>query len=60
MEISQQIRIKTYVDGVDLGGLGVQTRLSSMDFFSGRKNPERKSFGRDFKLGVTSLRFQAS
>ena len=26
---------------------------------SGRKNPEHKSFGRDFKLGVPSLRFQA-
>ena len=28
-------------------------------FFSGRKNPEHKSSGRDFKLGVPSLRFQA-
>ena len=28
-------------------------------FFSGRKNPEHKSSGRDFKPGVQSLRFQA-
>ena len=35
-----------------------QTLLKSMDF-SGRKNPEHKSSGRDFKLGVPSLRFQA-
>ena len=28
-------------------------------FFSGRKNPEHKSSGRKFKLGVPSLRFQA-
>ena len=28
-------------------------------FFSGRKNPVHKSSGRDFKLGVPSLRFQA-
>ena len=27
--------------------------------FSGRKNLEHKSCGRDFKLGVPSLRFQA-
>ena len=27
--------------------------------FSERKNPEHKSSGRDFKLGVPSLRFQA-
>ena len=25
--------------------------------FSGRKNPKHKSSGRDFKLGVPSLRF---
>ena len=54
---------------VDLGRFGVtcsprdprfavQIRLRSMDF-SGRKNPERKSSGRDLKLGVSSLRFQA-
>ena len=28
-------------------------------FFLGRKNPEYKSSGKDFKLGVQSLRFQA-
>ena len=28
-------------------------------FFSGRKNPDQKSSGREFKLGVPSLRFQA-
>ena len=27
--------------------------------YSGRKNPEQKSSGRDFKLGVPSLRIQA-
>ena len=54
---------------VCLGGLGVTCRLEIegsrvqiwlrlMDF-SGRKNPEHKSSGRDFKLGVPSLRFQA-
>ena len=54
---------------VGLGGLGVtysprdprfafQIRLRSMDF-SERKNPEHKSSGRDFKLGLPSLRFQA-
>ena len=28
-------------------------------FFSGHKNPELKSSGTDFKLGVPSLKFQA-
>ena len=28
-------------------------------FFSGRKNPEHRSSGSDFQLGVASLRFQA-
>ena len=28
-------------------------------FFSGRKNPQHKSSGRDFKLGVPSQRYQA-
>ena len=28
-------------------------------FFSGRKNPDHKSSGRDCKLGIPSLRFQA-
>ena len=28
-------------------------------FFSGRKNPMQKSSGRDFKLGIPSVRFQA-
>ena len=55
---------------VDLGSLGVTcsprdprfagSNLAEVDgFFSGRKNPEHKSSGRDFKLGVSSLRFQA-
>ena len=55
---------------VGLGGLGVTcsprdprfegSNSTEVDgFFSGRKNPERKSSGRDFKLGVPSLRFQA-
>ena len=44
---------------VCLGGLEIQaSRARSMDF-SGRKHPEHKSTGRDFKLGVPSLRFQA-
>ena len=53
-----------------LGGLGVtcsprDPRFAGSNpaevngFFSGRKNPEHKSSGRDFKLGVPSLRFQA-
>ena len=54
---------------VDLGGLGVTcsprdprfagSNPAEVDGFLGRKNPEHKSFGRDFKLGVLSLRFQA-
>ena len=54
---------------VDLGGLGVtclprdprfeaSNLAESMDF-SGCENPDHKSFGRDFKLRVPSLRFQA-
>ena len=53
-----------------LGGLGVKylprdprfagSNPTEVDgFFSGRKNPEQKSSGREFKLGVPSLRFQA-
>ena len=30
---------------LEIQGLRVQTRLRSMDFFSGRKNPEHKSSG---------------
>ena len=55
---------------VGLGGLGIMyspqdprfagSNLAEVDeFFSGRKNPEHKSSGRDFKLGVPNLRFQA-
>ena len=55
---------------VGLGGFGVMCsprnpRFTGSNptevngFFSGRKNPEHKSSGRDFKLGVQSLRFQA-
>ena len=55
---------------VGLGGLGVtcssrNPRFAGLNpaevdgFFSGRKNPEHKYSGRDFKLGVPSLRFQA-
>ena len=43
---------------LEIKGLQVQIRPRSMDF-SGRKNPEHKSFMRDVKLGVPSLRFQA-
>ena len=53
-----------------LGGLGVMCsprdpRFAGSNptvvdgFFSGHKNPKHKSSGRDFKLGVLSLRFQA-
>ena len=35
---------------LEIQGSRVQIRLGSMDF-SGRKNPEHKSSGRDFKLG---------
>ena len=55
---------------VGLGGLGVTCSPRDIRFagsnpaeidglFSVRKNPEHKSYGRDFKLGVASLRFQA-
>ena len=33
--------------------------IPPMDNVELRKNPEHKSSGRDFKLGVPSLRFQA-
>ena len=53
-----------------IGGLGVTCSPRDLKFagsnpskvdviFSGRKNPEHKSSGKDFKLGVPSLRFQA-
>ena len=55
---------------VGLGGFGVTCSPWDPRFtgfkpgwgrwiFSGRKNPEHKSSGRDFKLGIPSLRFQA-
>ena len=58
------------IDKVSLGGLGVPcsprdprfagSNPAKVDgFFSGLKNPEHKSSGRGFKLGVPSLRFQA-
>ena len=58
-----------YLD-VGLGGLGKtcspqDPRFAGSNpievdgFFSGHKNPEQKSSGRDFKLWVPSLRFQA-
>ena len=45
-------------------GLGVtcssrDPRFAGRWIFSGRKNPEHKSSGKKFKLGVPSLRFQA-
>ena len=43
---------------LEIQGSRLETRLRSMDF-SGRENPEHKSSGRDIKLGVPSLRFQA-
>ena len=53
-----------------LGGLGVTCSPRDPRFvgsnpaevdgiFSGRKYPEQKYSGRDFKLGVLSLRYQA-
>ena len=58
------------IDDVGLGGLRVTcsprdpkfvgSNPAEFDgFFSGRKNLKHKSSGRDFKLGVPSLRFQA-
>ena len=56
---------------VGLGGLGVtfsprgsrfirsNPAEDDIYFFSGRKNPEHKSSGRNIKLGVPSLKFQA-
>ena len=55
---------------VVLGGLGITFSPRDPKFacskptevdgsFSGRKNLEYKSAGRDFKLGVPSLKFQA-
>ena len=59
---------QTFTCLVVLGGLGVpcsplDPRFAGSNpaevggFFSGRKNPEHKSSGWDFKLGVPSLRF---
>ena len=64
------MRAMGYQPIVSLGGLGVTcsprdprfagSNPTEVDvFFSGRKNSEHKSSGRDFKLGVPSLRFQA-
>jgi hypothetical protein len=58
-----------YVNQAGVGGLEVTcsprdprfagSNTAEVDgFFSGRKNPEHKSSGRDFKLGVPILRFQ--
>ena len=55
---------------VGLGGLGVtcsprnprfvSSNPAEVDvFFSGRKNPELRSSGRDLRLGFPSLRFEA-
>ena len=55
---------------VGLGDLGVTCSLRDPrfagsnpvevdGFFSGRKNPEHKSYGRNLKCGVPSLGFQA-
>ena len=60
----------TIMSSVGLGGLGVtcsprEPRFAGSNpteiggFFSRRKNPEHKSSVKDFKLGVSSLRFQA-
>ena len=43
---------------LEIHGTRVQTRLRSM-IFSGRKNPQHKSSGKGFRLGVPSLIFQA-
>ena len=68
------IQIKLYLQTnrlvVGLGGLGVTfwprnprfagSNPTEVDgFFSGRKNPEHKSSGKNFKLEIPSLRFQA-
>ena len=62
------IGIRINIRKVGLGGLGIMCSRSKVRgfksgrgrwIFSGRKNPEHKSSGRDFKLGVPRLRFQA-
>ena len=64
------VYVSVYMHVVSLGGLGVicsprDQRFAGSNpaevdgFFSGCKNAEHKSSGRDFKLGVSSLRFQA-
>ena len=58
-----------FVKNIGLGDPGVtclprdpkfaESNTAEVDgFFSGRKHPEHKSSGRDFKLGVPGLRFQ--
>ena len=59
----------TLVSLVSLGGLGVTclhrdsrfagSNPTEVDGFLGRKNPEHRSSGMDFKLGIPSLRFLA-
>ena len=39
--------------------LASRSKAEVEGFFSERKNPEHKSSGGDFKLGVPNLRFQA-
>ena len=69
MGIGLGIGMKLYNVVVGFGGLGVTcsprdpwfagSNPAEVDGFSGRKNPEHKSSGRELKLGVPSLRFQA-
>ena len=64
------MRCRASNNDVGLGGFGVPcsprdpkfagSNPAEVDgFFSGRTNPEHKFSGRDFKLDVPSLRFQA-
>ena len=69
-DIAHSLLLKVICRDVGLSGLGVtcspwDARFAGSNpaevdgFFSRRKNPEHKSTGRDVKLGVPSLRFQA-
>ena len=49
---------KNYIVGIDPRFAGPNPAEVD-EFFSGRTNPEHKSFWRDFKPGVPSLRFPA-
>ena len=59
------IIIITIIKHVDLGGLSSRSKVSGFKpgrglwIFSGHKNPEYKSSGKDFNQRVPNLKFQA-